>query len=114
MCLTDGETLDTVHSFGGYEDAFMEVYQRKWPVARREELLQMLEEYELPDFDAFEHSKEGTEQLYEHLTEGDNSPDWMRFVFGCIVYHQMLYVDESELGGWYIEEEEEYQEDEQQ
>ena len=106
MCISDGETLDTVHSFGGYEDSIFEVYGRRWPVAQREEMLQMLEDYNLPEFDAFEHSKEGTMHLYEHLTEGNNGPHWMRFVFGCIVYHQLLYVDRPELEGWYVEEEE--------
>lgn len=107
MRLMDGETLDTVHSFGGNEDSLFEVHGRRWPVVQREEILQMLDGYELPEFQAFEYTKEGTQQLYEHLTEGDNSPNWMRLVFGCIVYHQMLYVDGAELEGWYIEEEEE-------
>lgn len=106
MRLNNGESLDTVHAFGGYEDSMGDIYQRRWPVVQREEILQMLEDYNLPEFQAFEYSKEGTVQLYEHLTEDRTDPYWMRFVFGCIVYHQMLYVDRPELEGWYIEEEE--------
>ena len=101
------ETLDTVHSFGGYEDALFDVYQRNWHIGYKSDVLQLLTSFPLPDFDSFEHNIDGTEKLHKKLTEFDNmTPAYMRFIFGCILYHQMLYYDEEdEFSAWYTEAE---------
>ena len=105
------ESIYTVHSVGGFEDSFLTVYRQKWNICDKADVLQMLDQYALPDFEQFDRSVKGTKDLYDFLTGGDEhqAPDFMRFVFGCIVYHQMLYHDDETLSGWYMEDEEDGQ-----
>jgi hypothetical protein len=90
------DTPSSIHTFGGDEDSMWDVYGHAWTDEDKQTILQNISS-NVPLFEQFALSIEGTEQLCRFLKQQGNPP---RIILGSIIYHQLLYC--SPLKAWYI------------
>ena len=87
---------ESIHEFGGDEDSMWDVYGRVWTGDDKQIILQKISS-NVPPFEQFPLTIEGTDQLCRCLKQQGSSPS---IVLGSIIYHQLLYADP--LKAWYV------------
>ena len=86
---------DGIISFGGKEDAIIDVDEITWnkkdTIIASFNLRKMIAELQLedPQIDSYEVNKQGTIQLVNHLI-GSNKYK-LDFIMGCVICHQLKY-----------------------
>ncbi len=77
-----------IGSFGGEQWAMWDLCEYTWKAREKPEILQRLEELgELPAFEQYPKTTQGTEELYQSMDHLGHS----KFRFGCVLYHQLTY-----------------------